>query len=285
MGRLSPPPCAQRIPLCRDAGKHRLQRQVTTVRIYSWNINGVRAAMRKGMDTWLDEAQPDILCLQETRLDAAAVPDALRALRGYHTYWSPLRRPGYGGVATFSRQEPLSWQVGMGLAGFDDESRVLITEYPSFTLYNVYFPNGRSSPERLAYKLAFYEAFQRHVDVRAQGGRCLVVCGDVNTAHQDLDIAHPQRHRHESGFLPEERAWLDRFIASGWIDTFREFHPMQAGAYTWWYPPVRKRNVGWRLDYGFVWKSCLSQVVDAGISPETQGSDHCPIWLDLQFTP
>ena len=122
-----------------------LQRQANVMRIYSWNVNGVRAAVRKGLGTWLAGAQPDILCLQETRLDAAVVPDELRTLHGYHSYWSPLRRPGYGGVATFSRQEPLSWQVGMGLAAFDDEARVLITEYPSFTLYNVYFPNGRSS--------------------------------------------------------------------------------------------------------------------------------------------
>ena len=175
--------------------------------------------------------------------------------------------------------------MGIGSPDFDDEARVLITEFPSFTLYNVYFPNGRSSPERLAYKLAFYEAFQRHVDAQATGSRCLIVCGDVNTAHQDLDIAHPQRHRHESGFLPVERAWLDRFIAGGWVDTFRYCHPEQAGAYTWWSPRVRDRNVGWRLDYGFIPESCLSQLVGAGISPEVPGSDHCPIWLDLQFTP
>ena len=253
------------------------------MRIYSWNINGIRAAMRKGMATWLAEAQPDILCLQETRLDAAVVPEELRTLHGYHTFWSPLRRPGYGGVATFSREEPLAWRVGIGSPDFDDEARVLVTDYPSFTIYNVYFPNGRSSPERLAYKLAFYEAFQRHVDAQVRNGRCLIVCGDVNTAHQDLDIAHPQRHRHDSGFLPEERAWLDRFTASGWVDTFRYFHPDQAGAYTWWYPTARDRNVGWRLDYSFVPESCLSRVVDAGISPEVRGSDHCPIWLDLQL--
>lgn len=257
------------------------------MRIVSWNINGVRAAMRKGLEIWLAEAQPDILCLQETRLDAAAVPAELRAVSGYHTFWSPLRRPGYGGVATFSRQEPLAWQVGLGLPDFDDEERVLITEFPAFALYNIYFPNGRSSPARLAYKLAFYEAFQRHVAARAQHRRCLIVCGDVNTAHQDLDIAHPQRHRQESGFLPEERAWLDRFLADGWVDTFRHFHPQEPGAYTWWNPRARarERNVGWRLDYSFVPERCLGQVIDAGISPDIPGSDHCPIWLDVRFTP
>ena len=255
------------------------------MRIYSWNVNGVRAAMRKGMGTWLAKAQPDILCLQETRLDAAAVSDELRTLHGYHTYWSPLRRPGYGGVATFTRQEPLAWRVGMDLPDFDDENRVLITEYPAFALYNVYFPNGGSGPARLAYKLAFYEAFQRHVDARVKSGDCLIVCGDVNTAHRDLDIAHPQRHRHVSGFLPEERAWLDRFTAAGWVDTYRRFHPEQAGAYTWWYPRARERNVGWRIDYGLVSSQCVSKVIDAGISPEVPGSDHCPIWLDLQVTP
>lgn len=256
------------------------------MRIYSWNINGVRAAMRKGLDAWLSEVQPDILCLQETRLDAEQVPETLRAVHGYNTYWSPLRRPGYGGAATFSRQEPVAWRVGMGLPDFDDEDRVLITEYPAFTLYNVYFPNGKSSPARLAYKLAFNEAFQRHVDTQMWNGHCLIVCGDLNTAHQDLDIARPHAHRHESGFLPEERAWLDRFVAHGWVDTFRHFHPQQAGAYTWWDPRTRARdrNVGWRIDYGFVPDSCLMQVVDAGISPDVPGSDHCPIWLDVQFT-
>ena len=257
------------------------------MRIVSWNINGVRAAMRKGLETWLAQAQPDILCLQETRLDAAAVPAELRAVSGYHTFWSPLRRPGYGGVATFSRQEPLAWQVGLGLPDFDDEERVLITEFPAFALYNVYFPNGRSSPARLAYKLAFYEAFQRHVAAGREWRRCLIVCGDVNTAHQDLDIAHPQRHRQESGFLPEERAWLDRFLADGWVDTFSHFHPQEPGAYTWWNQRARarERNVGWRLDYSFVPERCLGQVIDAGISPEIPGSDHCPIWLDVRFTP
>ena len=177
--------------------------------------------------------------------------------------------------------------VGLGLPDFDDEERVLITEFPAFALYNIYFPNGRSSPARLAYKLAFYEAFQRHVAARAQHRRCLIVCGDVNTAHQDLDIAHPQRHRQESGFLPEERAWLDRFLADGWVDTFRHFHPQEPGAYTWWNPRARarERNVGWRLDYSFVPERCLGQVIDAGISPDIPGSDHCPIWLDVRFTP
>jgi exodeoxyribonuclease-3 len=243
--------------------------------------------MRKGLGTWLAGAQPDILCLQETRLGATAVPDELSTVSDYHTYWSPLRRPGYGGVATFSRQEPLAWRVGMGLPDFDDEERVLITVYPSFTLYNIYFPNGGSSPARLAYKLAFYEAFQRHVAAQVQDGRCLIVCGDVNTAHRDIDIEHPQRHRRESGFLPEERAWLDHFLASGWVDTFRHFHPETAGAYTWWNPRsrARERNAGWRLDYGLVPKICLGHVIGAGISPEIQGSDHCPIWLDVQFTP
>jgi exodeoxyribonuclease-3 len=257
------------------------------MRIYSWNVNGVRAAMRNGLGAWLSEARPDILCLQETRLDAAAVPDDLRTVDGYSTYWSPLRRPGYGGVATFSRQEPLAWRVGMGIPDFDDENRVLITEHPGFSLYNVYFPNGKSSPERLAYKLAFYDAFQHHVDARVKDGHCLIVVGDVNTAHREIDIARPQAHQHDSGFLPEERAWLDRFLAGGWVDTFRHFHPDETGAYTWWNPRsrARARNVGWRIDYGFVPERCLSHVLDAGISPEVPGSDHCPIWLDVAFTP
>ncbi|MCA9879289.1 MAG: exodeoxyribonuclease III [Thermomicrobiales bacterium] len=264
-----------------------MEQTAVGMRIYSWNINGVRAALRKGLAEWLDAAQPDVLCLQETRLGADMVPDELQAINGYHTYWSPLVRRGYGGVATFSRREPCAWSLGLDLPGFDDECRVLVTEYPAVVLYNVYFPNGRSRPERLAYKLAFYQAFLEHLSTRADDDRCVIFCGDMNTAHHAIDLARPKQHLNESGFLPEERAWLDRFQEAGWVDTFRHCFPFTSGVYTWWDPRTRarSRNTGWRIDSGFISAACLPHLTGAGICTDVVGSDHCPIWMQLDLDP
>jgi exodeoxyribonuclease-3 len=255
----------------------------SNVRIYSWNINGVRAAAGKGFETWLEQTRPEILCLQETRVDAESVPAALRSLSGYHSYWTPLRQKGYGGVATFCRQPADAWHAGLGIPGFDDEGRVLVTDHGDVRLLNVYFPNGKQSPARLAYKLAFYAAFLDYLDASATSDRCLVFCGDVNTAHQPIDIARPEDNEKRSGFLPEERAWLDRWIEHGWVDTFRHLHPDAEGAYTWWDPRTRARgrNVGWRLDYCFIHRRALDRMKGAGIATDVVGSDHCPVWLEL----
>jgi exodeoxyribonuclease-3 len=253
------------------------------MRLYSWNINGVRAAIRKGLDHWLAATRPDVLCLQETRVDPAAVPDSQRHLAGYSSYWAPLPKPGYGGVATFCRRPAAAWRAGLGVPGFDDEGRVVITDVGDVSLYNVYFPNGKASPARLAYKLAFSAAFLEHVDARVAAGDCVLFCGDVNTAHRSIDLARPRENARRSGFLPEERAWLDRWIDHGWVDTFRHLHPTTEGAYTWWdmRTHARARNVGWRLDYCFVHERYVDRVRDAGIAADVAGSDHCPIWLEL----
>ena len=195
------------------------------MRLYSWNVNGIRAAAGKGLESWLQETQPDVLCLQETRADGDSLPDGLRNLGGYHGYWAPLRQKGYAGVATFCRQPADTWRAGLGSADFDDEARVVITEIGDVSLYNVYFPNGRANPARLAYKLAFYAAFLDHIDADVQSGRCVIFCGDVNTAHTPIDIARPKENAKRSGFLPEERAWLDCCVQHGWVDTFRHLHP------------------------------------------------------------
>ena len=231
----------------------------------------------------MQKTRPDVLCLQETRADGDDVPDALRNLGGYHGYWAPLRQKGYGGVATFCRQPADTWQAGLGVPDFDDEGRILVTEIGDVSLYNVYFPNGKASPARLAYKLAFYAAFLDRIDAEGQSGRCVVFCGDVNTAHKPIDIARPKENAKRSGFLPAERAWLDRWVEHGWVDTFRRLHPDLAGAYTWWDPRTRARgrNVGWRLDYCFVHQRHLKRVKGAGIATDVIGSDHCPVWLDL----
>jgi exodeoxyribonuclease-3 len=253
------------------------------MRLISWNVNGIRAAFAKGLAVWLESARPDVLCLQETRADGATLPEAIRHLGGYESYWAPLRKAGYGGVATFCRQPATAWRAGLGSPDFDDEGRVLIADVGDVSVYNVYFPNGKANAERLAYKLAFYEAFLTRIDADARAGRHIVFCGDVNTAHQAIDIARPAENAKRSGFLPQERAWLDRCVAHGWVDTFRHLHPDTAGAYTWWDPRTRARarNVGWRLDYCFIHQRDLARVRDAGIAAEVTGSDHCPIWLDL----
>jgi exodeoxyribonuclease-3 len=253
------------------------------MRIYSWNINGIRAAVAKGLERWLKTARPDVLCLQETRAAGESLPETIRHLAGYESYWAPLAKPGYGGVATFCRQPADAWRAGLDGSGFDDEGRVVITDVGGVSVYNVYFPNGKASAARLAYKLAFYDAFLKHIDAQARSGRCLVFCGDVNTAHREIDIARPKENATKSGFLPEERAWLDRWIEHGWVDTFRHLHPDATGAYTWWdsRTRARARNVGWRLDYCFVHQRDLARVTGAGIAADVTGSDHCPIWLEL----
>ncbi len=251
--------------------------------LYSWNINGIRAAVSKGLERWMEATYPDLLCLQETRADPVALPESMRRPAAYHSYWSPVAKQGYGGVATLCREPATGRRSGLGTPGFDDEGRVLVTNHGDITLYNVYFPNGKASPNRLAYKLAFYAAFLERVDADLQSGRCVLFCGDVNTAHHPIDLARPAPNARRSGFLPEERAWLDRWEAHGWVDTFRHLHPDCRGAYTWWdqRTGARSRNVGWRLDYCFIHQRHLGRVVGAGIAAEVTGSDHCPIWLEL----
>jgi len=254
-----------------------------TVRLLSWNVNGIRAAEKKGLLQWLTDISPDILCLQEIKALPEQLGPALRGPSGYHVYWDFAERKGYSGVSIFSRQEPVEVRRGLGIERFDVEGRVLFARYPSFVLFNVYFPNGGMGPERLAYKLAFYDAFLAHlVDLRERGER-IVVCGDYNTAHKEIDLARPKENAKTSGFLPEERAWMDRLAASGFVDTFRMFYT-DGGHYTWWDMKTRsrERDIGWRLDYFFVSENLREAVVDAGILGGVMGSDHCPVSLTLQ---
>jgi exodeoxyribonuclease-3 len=254
------------------------------VRLYSFNVNGVRAAAKKGLLDWLDDVQPDVLCLQETKADPAALPDDLVHPRGYHGHWAAAEKKGYSGVATLCRTPPSSWRAGLGIQRFDSEGRVVVTDMGDFDLYNVYFPNGRSGAERLGYKMAFYAAFLDHINERVRAGRPVIFCGDVNTAHREIDLARPKENRKTSGFMPEECAALDQWLEHGWVDTFRHFYPEVTEAYSWWDQRMnaRARNVGWRIDYFFVPNTLLDRVQDAGICPEVMGSDHCPIWLELR---
>jgi len=252
------------------------------MRLISWNVNGIRAAARSGLLDVLRGTGADMLCLQETRAHPDQVVSSVREPEGYSSFWAFAERRGYSGVALFSRVLPVEVTTGLGIPRFDAEGRVLIARYPQFLLFNVYFPNGKMNPERLRYKLEFYEEFiSRLVALRRIGER-IVICGDYNTAHKEIDLAHPKNNVKVSGFLPEERAWMDRLTGQGFIDTFRMFHS-DGGHYTWWdmRTRARERNIGWRLDYFFVSDNLAGAVRDAAILPEVGGSDHCPVSLTL----
>lgn len=251
--------------------------------LLSWNINGIRAAVKKGFLSWLESCGADAVCLQEVKARPDQVPAQVRQPGGWHVAWNPAERPGYSGVVTLQRERPGFVATSFGDERFDDEGRVLVTEVGDTRLYNVYFPNGKSGPERLRYKLAFCDALLEHLVEEKRRRRRLVVCGDYNTAHREIDLAHPRQNSKVSGFLPEERAWLDRLVAAGFVDTFRLLYPAETGRYTWWSPltNARARNVGWRIDYFFVGSNLVKRVRGASILAEVAGSDHCPVGLEL----
>lgn len=231
---------------------------------------------------WMHKEQPDILCLQETKAEEGQFQKQLLDVNGYHWVFSSAQKKGYSGVAIFSKEKPNSVAKGFGHDRFDSEGRTIVAEFPSFTLCNVYFPNGKSRPERLQYKMDFYEHFQKFTAKLRKQGKSVIVCGDVNTAHKEIDLARPKENSKISGFLPEERAWMDAFLASGFIDTFRQFNDKPA-QYSWWdmQSGARARNVGWRIDYFLASEDLKSRIKDAFILPDVLGSDHCPVGIDL----
>jgi exodeoxyribonuclease-3 len=267
-------------------------------RIVSWNVNGIRAVIKKGFFDFLDREKPDVLCLQEIKCNPGQITeDDLKRLEalGYCSYWHPASRAGYSGVATLVRKEALF--VTNGLPFERGEGRILVTEHGAFTLYNIYFPNGRQTPagpdpERLAFKLEFYEALLETVEEERAEGKHVVICGDWNTAREEIDLARPKENRGTTGFLAEEREAIDRFVKKGWVDTFRHFTPgrlyegraPEERDYSWWSLRIgaRSRNVGWRIDYHFVNQEFLPCVKGAAIWDEVYGSDHCPVVLDLK---
>lgn len=258
--------------------------QNRTLRIYSWNVNGLRAVLKKGFREFLLEHKPDILGLQETKAEEAQVLAALKDLpEGYWTFCSGVRK-GYSGTAVYSPEKPLATACDVGLPACDGEGRVVRAEFADFILFNVYFPNGKSRAERLQYKMDFYEAFLVMCKDLVAQGKNVIVCGDVNTAHKDIDLARPKENRKISGFLPEECAWIDRFLAAGFHDVFREQNPELKDQYSWWdmQSRARDRNVGWRIDYFYVSTSLRSRVKKAYILADVMGSDHCPVGIDLE---
>lgn len=252
------------------------------LRLLSWNVNGIRSVKNKGFLDWFYNDSPDMLCLQETKAQPDQLDADLKEPKDYHVYWNYPERKGYGGVALYTRERPLEVRYGFGDTDFDLEGRVIIAEYPEFTMMNIYFPNGKMGPERLNYKMTFYDVFLDYADSLKADGKKLVICGDVNTAHKEIDLARPKENSKISGFLPEERAWIDKFVDHGYIDTFRQFNK-EPGQYSWWdfKSRARERNVGWRIDYFFVSENLLPSVKDAFIMSEVMGSDHCPVGIAL----
>ncbi len=256
-------------------------------RMFSWNVNGARSVHRKGFSAWLDQADADVVCLQEVRAEPAQMDPAMAAPLGYHAYWNPSRaRKGYSGVGLLTRREPLRIEYGLGNEEFDVEGRTLIADFGDHVLLNAYFPNGRSDLGRVPYKLRFCELFLERCEDFRRAGKGVIFCGDLNTAHREIDLARPKQNEKNTGFLPEERAWIDRVVEAGYVDTFRLLQPDTRDAYTWWAMRMRarERNVGWRLDYFFVDREWGEPRVRAArIHDQVHGSDHCPVELEIEL--
>jgi len=252
------------------------------ITLLSWNVNGIRAVYKKGFVDWFRSVKPDILCIQETKAREEQLPEDLKNIDDYKSFFCWGEKKGYSGTAIYTKEKPKNVSRELGIEKFDNEGRILIAEYDEFTLFNVYFPNGKARKERLQYKMDFYEAFLSHVKKLKDEGKKIVICGDVNTAHKAIDLARPKPNENTSGFLPEERAWIDKLLANGFLDTLRMFND-KPEQYTWWdmITRARERNVGWRIDYFFISDNLKEQTKDAFIMPEVMGSDHCPIGLKL----
>ena len=256
--------------------------------IISWNVNGLRAVVKKGNFKWLTDYSPDIFCLQETKAHPDQLSEEVRNVSGYTAYFDHSKiRKGYSGVAVYTKRKPESFHYGFenGDAPLDQEGRMIGLDFGNFVLLNVYFPNGGGGPERLAFKFRFYDAFLKYCEKLKKKGKAIIFCGDVNTAHEEIDLARPKENEENTGFLPEERAWLDAVVNYGYVDTFRHFFPNKTGAYTYWdmKTSARDRNVGWRIDYFFVSNDLTKKLVSAKIHDEVFGSDHCPLELNIKL--
>ncbi len=260
------------------------------MRLISWNVNGIRAVQRKDVlpdmvfSEWLQTLDADVVCVQETKAHRSQLPNELVDTEGWNSYFSTPERKGYSGVATYTRTEPMEVSNDMGVDEFDREGRLIITRFPGMTLMNVYFPNGKASKDRLDFKMRFYAHLESMIGEMRDHGELVIVCGDVNTAHQEIDLARPKQNSKVSGFLPQEREWIDGFLASGFVDSLRVFD-QAPGRYTWWdlKSRARERNVGWRIDYFFVDRALRDRLSGAFIMDEVMGSDHCPIGIDLEL--
>lgn len=255
------------------------------MKIVSWNVNGIRACYKKNLLEFIQKESPSILCLQETKAHQEQVEEGAKTLGYKFSYWSSAKRKGYSGTATFSDEEPKKVELGIGIAAYDSEGRFVVTDHGHFLLYNVYFPNGGSGEERHNFKQKFLKEFTAHLKKQIANGREIVLVGDYNVAHTEVDVYDPVKLAKESGFLPEERAWFSSFLEMGFIDTFRYFHPQSKDRFSWWsYRELaRVSNRGWRIDYICVTKGLESKLKKADILDAVEGSDHCPVVVTLDL--
>jgi len=249
--------------------------------IISWNVNGIRAAEKKGLFEWMQNEGPDILCIQETKAQEEQLSETFFEQKGYTPFYRSAEKKGYSGVAVYVKEKPLKVK-GLGVEEFDSEGRTLVLEYENFTLLNCYFPNSQSEGKRLTYKLDFCSALFDYTTSLVQKGKNIILCGDYNIAHKPIDLANPKNNEKNPGYLPEERAWMDRFTSNGFVDTFREFNK-EPGNYTWWSYRfnAREKNIGWRIDYHCVNEGFRGKVKTSEILKTVTGSDHCPIKLEI----
>jgi exodeoxyribonuclease-3 len=252
--------------------------------IVSWNVNGLRALVKKGQFEWLVNQQFDIFCLQETKSHPEQLDEIVKNPAGYFSYFDHSKlKKGYSGVAIYSKVKPEKVEYGLGIPEYDQEGRLLVAYYKDFVLLNGYFPNGGGGPKRLDFKLRFYDKFFEFIEKLRKNNKKVIFCGDINTAHTAIDLARPKENENNTGFLPIERAWLDKVVSNGYVDTFRNLHPDKKESYTYWDMKTfaRDRNVGWRIDYFFVSSTLVKKIKDAKIFDSILGSDHCPVSLVL----
>lgn len=253
-------------------------------KLFSWNVNGIRACEKKGFVEWVNTTQPDFLGLQEIKATEDQISDELKNIPGYQVFFHPAERKGYSGTAVYYKREPIAIRTGLSEDRFNHEGRTVILEYPEYTLFNIYFPNGGQGDERLQFKMDFYDCFLKDINALTAEGKKVIVCGDVNTAHCEIDLKNPKANAKKTGFLPMERAWMDQLFENGYIDSFRYFYPEQV-TYSWWSYRfnARANNSGWRIDYFFVSENAKDLMRNAAIHTEVQGSDHCPVSLTVEI--
>ena len=253
------------------------------MKITTWNVNGFRAVLRKNAFDWISDVDPDVLCFQEMKASLDQVSAEEARIDTYEGIWHPAERKGYSGTALYYKENPLSVELGIGIDKFDVEGRVIRAKFPDFYLYNIYFPNGGEGNKRVPFKLDFYESFLKICDELHAQGEKIIVTGDFNTAHKEIDLANPKQNEKNTGFLPEERVWIDRYLEHGFIDAYRELYPDEE-KYTWWTYRFnsRERDIGWRLDYYLISEALMNSVEDVVIHSDIMGSDHCPVSLILK---
>jgi exodeoxyribonuclease III len=256
---------------------------IGNMRIITYNVNGIRAALNKGLLSWISSTSPDVLCLQEVKATPDQVPLSELEALGYRHYWYPAKKKGYSGVAIFSREEPLNVSYGCGIGHYDEEGRVLRADYKNFSVMSVYHPSGSSGDDRQAFKLRWLSDFHEYISDLRSSVPDLVLCGDFNICHKAIDIHNPVANARTSGFLPEEREWMEQFLQSGFIDTFRHFNK-EPHHYSWWTyrAGARARNLGWRIDYNLAASHLEPRLLRAVILPDAMHSDHCPVMLELE---